>query len=405
MTFISLTQANAAKLIFSDGHNLAKTLDKGLATAVRHADIITPELKSDSFQRLLLKTAKRSIKVRIITNRTPASVKQASILEKHHIDVRYAPIKIQYGFAVLDGARALDPSGRKARVITSSTGFSTSDLTGIHRSLAITVKGFPLAQNYQEEFNYVWIHSEDHGSKARYSRTSRVNMDNETRVVFSSESLVPVQIGSRMVLRSATNRQDSQFAAFLEMSFERAKKSIHIATDHFERGDLYRSLQRALRRGVKVTLILPASELQPSNKKRACKSLIMTSTYFDECLIDLGADVRYTLSDSTSPLINGHTIIVDQNYGFTGSFDFSWNSELKSLSNMLVIRGNSAHTALMKLKRLRNLNTEHIPGLSTQIIKSNGHGPCRFKPMTMRPKDLEILKNTWRKSACSGQFN
>ena len=173
------------------------------------------------------------------------------------------------------------------------------------------------------------------------------------------------------------------------MSFDRAKKSIQIATQKFDRGDLYRALQKALNRGIKVTLVLPASELQPTNKKRACKSLIMKASFFDECLIEQGADVRYILSSSTLPVIGGHTIIVDEAYGFRGSFEFSWNSELSSLSHMQVLRGDAAHTASLNLKRLHRMNTELIPGLAMRVIKG---------------KDILLLKRKWRKNTCGNLF-
>ena len=99
---LGLSQSANAKLVFSDTHNLVKVLNAGMATAKRHVDLITPELKNDKLHKLLLKTSNRSVRIRIITNKTLASTRQAEALEKNHIDVRYAPINVQYGF-VIDG--------------------------------------------------------------------------------------------------------------------------------------------------------------------------------------------------------------------------------------------------------------------------------------------------------------
>ena len=126
----------------------------------------------------------------------------------------------------------------------------------------------------------------------------------------------------------------------------------------------------------------------------------MTGSYFDECLADLGAQVRYVLGSKNSKVVGGHTIIVDKTYGFTGSFDMSWNSELREFSHMQVISGLAAHKALTTLRRLRNLNTELIPGVATRIIRTKGNGPCEFKPMTMMPQDLQRIRDLYRKDVC-----
>jgi hypothetical protein len=181
---LGLSQSANAKLVFSDTHNLVKVLNAGMATAKRHVDLITPELKNDKLHKLLLKTSNRSVRIRIITNKTLASTRQAEALEKNHIDVRYAPINVQYGFAVIDGARTMDLTGKRARVITSVTGLGSADLQGAHKSMSISSKGFPLAQNYQEEFNYVWNHSKDHGNRARFARTSGSYRFNRIRGTF-----------------------------------------------------------------------------------------------------------------------------------------------------------------------------------------------------------------------------
>ena len=126
VSLLSISQSASAKLAYSGDRNLSAIVARSFSTVRKHADVVTPELANDRFLKMLVAASKRSIHIRVITNKTKNNSKLAAVLEKHRIDVRYAPLTLHYGFAIVDGPRAGDTSGKRARVISSNTGLAVS---------------------------------------------------------------------------------------------------------------------------------------------------------------------------------------------------------------------------------------------------------------------------------------
>jgi hypothetical protein len=327
--------------------------------------------------------------IRIITNRSKKNTSIGAQLESLGVHVRYAPGPLAYAFAVIDGPTPKDPQGTRSRVIGSATGFAAGGLHNPLPYIMVTPTGFPLALNYQKEFNQVWDRSRDHGDHTLDSAID-VIPDSAYRVGFSGGRR---QSGASDLVKPILK----QIAG--------AAKSIQIAAGTFERGDLYLALKQAMGRGVKVEIVLPSEQFQTRKETRPstqCEAPLMKGRHFDECLAEAGALVTYVLIPRKNKATNltGHLILIDKNLGFAGSLELSLDQDSKTFSHSQLIEGLSAHNATKQFVALRHMRSELVPGLITRITKRRGYGPCQFQSMSLEATDLARLQQLYRPGAC-----
>ena len=119
-------------------------------------------------------------------------------------------------------------------------------------------------------------------------------------------------------------------------SIDGAKSTIKIATTHFRREDIQKALLHAHDRGVKVQLLLDQQEFHSEKTK-------ISNARFDEALSKAGVNVRYKVYSRywdyrTALQMHCKYMIVDDSVVHTGSLNWSENSELKTLENLLTLR-------------------------------------------------------------------
>ena len=94
-------------------------------------------------------------------------------------------------------------------------------------------------------------------------------------------------------------------------------------------------------------------------------------------------------------------MIVDTREVLTGSLNWSENSELKTMENLIAITSQAAVDAFVGRFQLKwNYGKGRFDALLAEIRRSKGRGPCSFAPISLTAEQIAELRKSYAPGAC-----
>ena len=153
------------------------------------------------------------------------------------------------------------------------------------------------------------------------------------------------------------------------------------------------ALKKAMDRGVEVRLLLDMQEYHAKNTK--AKNVL-----FDEQLSEDGAAVRYKCYSTkwtfqTAYQLHCKYMLVDSRTVFTGSLNWSANSENESIENLLILdRPQLAKQYSNQFKHQWNYGKGSFLQLLQQLKSDDVKLPLSFEPISLSAEQVKrVLRN------------
>ena len=381
-----------------------------LSAAKAHVDIAMYSYSDAALLKKAKELSQAGIKVRVILDSAPKEAKRATELEEAGIDVRYVTFVMHHKFAVIDGPLSEDDA-KGATVLTGSLNWSASAYQSYDEDLLVLKNEASMAFAFQDEFNHIWNHAKEYAGPASDGAES-VDFDMDTidadaPVVFTSANLEPVKRGDEWSFRTVAKLEDGVAGRTLIQAIDDSQSSVQIATAHFRRRDVYDALERALKRGVKVELVLDGQEYD-SDTPRTLED--GDTTHLDEFLATKGASVKYKMysrywNHGTAKQMHAKYMIVDGRSVLTGSFNWSENAELKTFENLVLLNEGGLGSDLMddyeaNFTKISSYGEGQLSSLIESIKASDGKGPCVFAPIALTGEETKTLRAAYARGAC-----
>jgi hypothetical protein len=305
-----IAQARVEARFAADGA-LAPILAGELGAAKERVDLVLPELTDKALLAQLVQLADRKggVQVRVVTEARERCV-ECDELEAHGADVRTTPTRLLHQFVLIDGPRAKKASGVLGRLVVLNGALAARDGS----LLALEHEG-DFVLSYQDEFNGLWSRGKDVGDEARNAAVFAVTPPPAPYTEFSSKAAL---------------------SPFLAGAIEHAFDRVELSAPALKSPDVYQALARALERGVDVSVLVEAKEWQKAPKAAPdCIGMPKSAyKYMDECLSQLGADVRYTAT-----AVRSGFLVVDAKTLYAGNYRVSKAADVKTLGNVMTLRG------------------------------------------------------------------
>ena len=362
---------------FGPSKEIPAAITKAIDEAVWTIDIAIYSLTDNRLVKRIEQAAKDGLTIRVLLDKPTKSSKIVDRLEVAGADVRSVNISMHHKFCIADRKLLLTGSGN-----WSQTSFNRYD-----EDLLQFVDEPNYVNSFQGEFDKLWHCSKEYGNKIIKSPKSLRVPQGFKRVAFTTDNMIEVNYQGRRIFRSKAELEDGICGKILLDAIGKAETSIKIATTHFRRKDIADALQEAMKRGVKVQMLLDQQEYHRADQE-------MADVHFDEELANNGVDVRYkcyTNDWTYQRALQMHCkyMIVDNRTVLTGSLNWSSNSELKSIENLIVLdRPQVTKQYLARFKMKWNYGRGTLPEVRQQL-KDPSEDPIGFKPISLTGSQIE----------------
>ena len=291
----------------------------------------------------LERAVNRGVKIRFLADTALAdSSSKGGALEELGIDVRRTTKTMHHKFCIIDGPRdnaSLDRAG-SAHVISGSGNWSSSAGTMYDENTLFITGSEELALRMQRDFDYLWSGSKDKvwndtlvWDQTRADITDDLIAEVEdpnTHVYFTSANFTVNNSGSWSYL-GTTEVTDQLVGAILG-----ADQSIDIASGHFLSTPIVTAVRDALQvnPNLDVRVVLDCQEANAGGN---------IATLKDE-IVSLGGSINYKCTTyrwhyKYAKQLHHKYIIIDGEELWTGSLNFSDNSETNVFENMMYFAG------------------------------------------------------------------
>lgn len=356
----------------------AELIVETLASAENSIDVAIYNLSDKTIQATLKAASKRGVVVRLIMDKPTKHRTMADSLESAGMDVRHVSKTMHHKFAIVDGAV----------VLSGSVNWSPVSFVRYDEDL-LRIDDAETAYAFRREFEKLWNHSREYGETI-HSDARELPPHAVADVWFTSANMEATKYRGQPTFRAAVESQNGVCGRRVIRAIEQATKSIQIATTHFRRDDIAAALMAAVRRGVRVEIVLDMQEHdQPDTTRKQGRG--------DEHLAEIGADVRYKVYAQewdvfTALQMHCKFMIVDGREVLTGSFNWSENSELESFENLMAIRDAAVVKAYAdRFRLIQGYGNDRKPKALIRQIRATGE-PKAFPPITMSGRQLTRFK-------------
>ncbi|WP_413943479.1 phospholipase D-like domain-containing protein [Bdellovibrio sp. HCB-162] len=302
--------------------------------------------------------------------------KKMSALESLGIDVRYLgkSVKVHHKFAVIDAGLS------NHKVITGSANWSLSSYRNYNENILFFTKENEITSRYQQEFNRLWVNSEEFGRHSDNNETNEVS--------FFDQGDVEVFFNSPRTLDRKSN-EPSRLTDQVVRLINEAQSEIKIATTRVRLKPVLEALQVAANRGVKIYLVISQDDFMDIGKRAqyllSHRNLQLRVKFYN-----------LEVSEYMAFQMHNKFMIVDNAKVLSGSFNWSESSEKSHIENLVELSGSAAEDVLpsynQEFSDLWNMNRESLKPLS-DYLKTSSKVSCAIKPMALSVSEIrQVLK-------------
>jgi len=390
-------------VLFSPHGGIRERLIQELDNAQVSVDVAIYSFSDPALLKKVKSLPAKGIKVRLILDSALSEKERAHDLELSGIDVKYVTIVMHHKFAIIDGPQARNDSASMATLLSGSFNWADSAETSYDEDFLVFKNEEPTILAFQNEFNLIWNKARDFEGPAEKRIETMVMIVPDSTVTFTSANMLAEKKGTDWVFRPKTkNLSEGVAGRVIIQAIQDAKDEIQIASAHFRRPDIYEALVAALKRNVRVEMVLDAQEFQGNDFE---KLPMGDSKHLDEKLAIHGAFVRYKMYSKfwdyrTAKQLHSKYMVIDGQKILTGSFNWSKNAEFKSFENLITLDAEKVLNYQQNFRKIFNYGESHFESLLNEISKSSGRGPCVFAPISLTAKEVETLRQSYAKGAC-----
>lgn len=396
------------EVLFSPNGGVKQRISTELKKTERTLDIAMYSMSDSGLIKQVKDLASNGVRVRLILNKANQAEEKSMAFEEAGVDVRFVNVVMHHKFAIIDGPQSSRADASKSTLMTGSQNWSRSSDTRYDEDFIVFKNEAQMIRQFQAEFQFLWTHSRDFEGPASNQITGRSfyapRLRSGAKALFTSDNFEPRMWRGEWSFRTVVDLDDGIAGKETIAAINNAKRSIKVAHSFFRRMDIYQALKRAMNRGVRVQMILDGKnysnfESYPPEEDN--------TTGLDEALAKDGAEVRYKLysrywSHPTAKQMHSKYMIVDERKVVTGSLNWSENSELRTIENVISFnRGEGDVDAYIRnFNKVYNYGTGQFTGLLQEISGQRGYGPCHFQPISLTPAQVNKLRASYARGAC-----
>jgi phosphatidylserine/phosphatidylglycerophosphate/cardiolipin synthase-like enzyme len=404
----------AFKTYFSPIDNLPSVILEEVSQAQKSIDISIYTFNSVSLREALVEMVKKNpaLQVRIVIRADNKVEIQEFVqhLADQKIELRYVTKTNHHKFIIVDGKK----------LINSSANFSEHELAlSYDENLFVCTDCPGLLTSFQEEFDFLFTYSNSLYETKKLELPKKIDSkSSEEDAYFTSKNFEPYvnSKGDKISFRTVSKDLGYVEKRLVE-AINQVKKPSHIrvATGHLRSFSIYSALVDAQKRGVKVEMIVDSQEfisefgqMQEDVELKRCKasgknesSCYVSGFHFARLAHEAGIDLRikfyrFFWGYLDSPQMHHKYMIIDDHTVFTGSYNWSKNSELSSFENVAIIKDKKVVASyLNNFDFLMSYGKNKIP-LAELLEKSESKMPIRFEARTLTIPEIDEA----RKIAC-----
>ncbi|MBT3236759.1 MAG: hypothetical protein HN353_12455 [Bdellovibrionales bacterium] len=335
-----------SKVYFSPESILDQVVVKEITEADRSIDIAIYTFNSPDIREALIQKLNEGVQVRILTHRgkTDSTKKFVLPLQEAGAHIRYVSKINHHKFLIVDAKRIYSSSGNFSQ--------TKRQRSYDENSFVCQQECLGMIDAFQQEYNWLWALSQEVGNEVLIRNLPQVsNRHLSDQAFFTSFNFTPYI--RRQGISFRTNKEGGAIEQSLIKIIQSAQTSIKIATGHFRSYPLFMALQEAVFNGIKVTLVLDSQEYISSQweevedkKIQECLEKGKTqlfchrqSVHFSRKASRAGIDVKikyyaFRWFFPKAPQMHHKYLILDDREVYTGSYNWSFNSEYNSFENL-----------------------------------------------------------------------
>ncbi len=182
-------------------------------------------------------------------------------------------------------------------------------------------------------------------------------------------------------------------------AMDSAKSSLKIAHAHFRTPEFHEAVLRAYLRGTKFEILLDQQEFRPG-------SPLSSNLAFEAMLDQKGVDVRYKVYSikwnyMKAKQMHAKYMIVDNAAVYTGSYNWSLNSENNTFESLVVLKDPaSASRYLTHFAEVTKLRAGDFAVLMEKLNQGPVAADCRMSPMTMTIAQFTEFRSAFKNNIC-----
>lgn len=346
---------------------------------------------------------KQGLKVRIILESDSKKIEQKTkVLEDLNADVRTLKSKkMHHKFGIIDSHT----------LITGSANWSSNSAKYYNENILFIQEEPEIISHFEDQFELLWSLSSDVGAVSldftkKYPLPT-LSLKPDLKVFFNTKNflLTPPKPFKENKSNSFTlTRKVVQL-------IDEAQSKLEIASARIRLRPIYEAILRALKRGVKVEMVVNQSSF-PSKKKRGSAKLnVCSDKYLKSCSKNqnfvsflhketfdnkknLKLKVKFFNLNKANHITNqmhNKYMIIDETLVVTGSFNWSLSAEFGHIENIVVLDGNIHTLALQGYQsdfaKLWTTDQEYY-----EQLKKNTK--CRFNPIFLTINQIDVIYET-----------
>ncbi len=413
--FLSIQASAGYSTYFSPSTDLENVALNVINKANRSVDIAIYSFSSNKMRSLLQDKLQNGVSVRIVMEKgnEPQSRNFLKPLIELGARARYVTVINHHKFIIVDNSILLNSSGN----FTDSRLSKTYD-----ENLIVCTNCSDRINAYKNEFDSIFEYSNviglEHDTRIPNIYKNKPVHDNyEDLALFTSSNFYPYINSRNELISFRTKPQQNGMGNVDEVlvsAINNATDSIIIATGHFRSKPLYDALVNAVKRGIKIHVVLDGqeyiSESKQANQNKKVEECLEKSPetkcyrsglYFSRLLKQAGAIVKYKYYSLrwNFPLakqMHHKYMLVDNTTLFTGSYNWSYNAEYKTFENVGVFNSNE-HPNVIKafkdnFKEVYNYGKDQINTFIESIKSATSSIPMHFAPMTITTEQIDAIR-------------
>jgi phosphatidylserine/phosphatidylglycerophosphate/cardiolipin synthase-like enzyme len=397
---VTASAGASVRAMFSPNGGVKDAIVEQIGAAERRIDVAMYSFSDSGIQNALIAAAKNGIEVRLILDDARKRAPIADKMEENGIDVRYVIPVMHHKFALIDGPRGGETVGSNARLITGSANWSSKSDSSYDEDFLIFQDEDEKLISYQSEFDHLWAHAREYGQSLS-SESDALERFKDSNTVFTSYNFEIVPSRGNWSFRAMVEAQEGVAGQALVAAMNGAKKSIQVATTHLRRRDFYDALLAAHERGVEVVLVLDQQEFRSGSAE-----IEESDLHYEEKLAEAGVDVRYKVymmrwDARHASQMHSKYMIVDGKKVLAGSFNWSSNSEIGSIENLNILKGDVVRDYQSNFENILSYGgDEGFVALLKEVQSQSGNGPCSFEPISLKLVEFAKLRKAFKSTAC-----
>lgn len=408
LTTSTLSSYAAMEVLFSPNGGVNARISKELKRTQSTLDIAMYSFSDTSLLNEVKDLATSGVRVRLILNKAHQQEAKSMELEQAGVDIRYVNIVMHHKFAIVDGPQSSRADASHSTLMTGSQNWSRTSDNSYDEDFIIFKNEAQMIRLFQNEFQHLWKHSRDFEGPASIETTSQSfyapRMRDGAMALFTSANFQPREWRGEWVFSTAVSLDEGVAGRETIKAIDSASRSIKVAHSYFRRADIYNALKRAMKRGVRVQMILDGKNY---SQYEAYPPPPGDTKGLDEALAKDGADIRYKLysrywSYPTAKQMHSKYMIVDDRLVLTGSLNWSENSELETIENVIVFDKSEGDVSayIQNFEKVFNYGDGQFTQLLQEINGQRGYGPCHFGPISLAPAQINKLRGSYARGAC-----